>query len=85
MGRVRMRQVWALPLIILAACTSPPDPRDMEAAQTALLGEAMAYRRCMESNDHLPERCRAERATYEAEQAAFEARYGTAAEINRKF
>ena len=79
MPRVQMRQVWALPLIALAACARHSGQREMAAAQTALFGEAVAYRRCMESNNNLPERCRAERETYEAERAAFDATYGNEA------
>ena len=72
----------ALALILLAGCAGPPDQaarpgqKEMAAAQVALMGEAIAYRRCMESNHYLPERCRAEREVYEAERAAFEAAYG---------
>lgn len=65
----------ALALVLLAGCVSRPDQREMAAAQTALLGEALAYRRCMEANNHLPERCRAEREAYETERSAFEAAY----------
>jgi hypothetical protein len=83
------RILAVLSLAVLAACTGPNAQQEMAAAQTALLGEAMAYQRClaegqsarsasMESNHYLPERCQAERETYEAERAAFEATYGTA-------
>jgi hypothetical protein len=65
-----------LALIVLAGCAGRPDGEEMAAAQTALLGEALAYRRCMETNHNLPERCRAEREVYEAERRAFEAAYG---------
>ena len=73
----------ALAAILLAGCAGRPDQagrpdeKEMTAAQVALLGEAIAYRRCMESNQYLPERCRAEREVYEAERASFEATYGT--------
>lgn len=63
-------------LAALAACAGPPDPRERAAAQTALLGEAMALRRCMAENQHLPERCQAERRVYEDEFTAFKAAYG---------
>ena len=72
----------ALALFLLAGCARPPgqaarpDQKEMAAAQVALLGEALAYRRCMESNQYLPERCRAEREVYEAQRSAFEATYG---------
>ena len=69
-----------LSLVILAACAGPTKQQEMAAAQTALLGEAMAYRRCMESNQHLPERCRAEYEVYEKERTAFEATYGKGGE-----
>jgi hypothetical protein len=70
------RILAVLSLAVLAACAAPTEQREMAAAQTALFGEAMAYRRCMESNHYMPERCRAEREAYEAERAAFEARFG---------
>jgi hypothetical protein len=76
MRRVPVWQAWALFSGVLAACAGPPDPRDMAAAQTALFGEAMAYRRCMKSNHYLPEPCQPERQAYEAEIAAFRAEYG---------
>ena len=76
--RMPLWQVSALPLAILAGCagSEPPlhDPHEM--AETALLGGAMALRRCMKENDNLPERCRAERRVYEDQLTAFKATYG---------
>jgi hypothetical protein len=71
-----------LSLAFLIACAGPSDQvtsgdqKEIAAAETALFGEAIAYQRCMESNHYLPERCQAERETYDAERAAFEARFG---------
>ena len=72
-GRTFLAGVLAL--VILAGCAERPDGEEMTAAETALLGEALAYRRCMGANNHLPERCRAEREAYETERRAFEAAY----------
>ena len=65
-----------LAVIVLAGCAGHRGGEEMAAAQTALLGEALAYRRCTERNHEPAERCRAEREVYEAERAAFEADYG---------
>jgi hypothetical protein len=70
------RVLGVLSLVVLAACAGPTEQQEMAAAPTAFFGEAMAYQQCMESNHYLPERCRAEREAYEAERAAFEARFG---------
>jgi hypothetical protein len=72
------RILSVLPLAVLAACAGPAERQEMTAAQTALFGEAMAYWRCMESNQDLPERCRVERWVYEDELTAFKATYGAA-------
>ena len=66
----------ALALILLSGCVGRTDQEEMAASQVALMGEAIAYRRCMESNHYLPERCQAEREVYEAQRASFEATYG---------
>jgi len=75
---MRERSVLAVTfaLIVLAGCAGRPGGEEMAAAQTALLGEALAYRRCIETNHNFPERCRAEREVYEAELTAFKATYG---------
>jgi hypothetical protein len=82
-----MRRVpLGLLLLVLAGCAAPkpplPDPREMAAAETALLGEAKALRRCMKENGNLPERCRAERQVYEGELSAFRRHTGTADEAD---
>lgn len=64
-----------LAVVFLAGCAGRSEREEMAAAETALIGEALAYRRCIETNRNFPERCRAEREVYETERAAFKAAY----------
>ena len=68
--------VCALLIAGLVGCGSLTKQQQMQAAQDALVSEAMALQRCERTNGYSSQRCVAPRESYESHLAAFKAKYG---------
>jgi hypothetical protein len=71
-----------LAVVTLASCAPAGLPQhhstltDKQTDQAVLAFEAVIYRRCMEDNHYVPERCTAEREAYETDRATLQTKYG---------
>ena len=59
-----------------AGCHGPTPQEQMQAAQNALISEAMAVQQCEAAHGYRSDRCADQRAAYDRELAAFRAKYG---------
>src|SRR5262249_15336798 len=70
------RRACALLMMALVSCSAPTKQERMQAAQAALIEEAMDLQRCMNANGYSSDRCISQRDTYERHVAAFRAGIG---------
>ena len=76
MNAAQRVQVGIVLAIGLAGCHTPLKEEQMQAAQDALLKEAMALQQCEQEAGYSSQQCAAQRTAYENHLAAFKGSYG---------